>query len=66
MSWIKRRGHLTPSPAAAPAPPVQMYDPNQHTSQSVSVSHVATTGMLLPFIAVVLSWSKFFVLHLGE
>lgn len=42
MSWVKRRGHPSPSPgAAAPAastPPVQMYDPNQHSAQSVSAN----------------------------
>lgn len=39
MSWVKKRGYATPSPAApAAAPPVQMYDPNQHAvAQSVSV-----------------------------
>ncbi|XP_018571551.1 uncharacterized protein LOC108911173 isoform X2 [Anoplophora glabripennis] len=31
MSWIKRRGPSTPSPA--PGPPVQMYNPNQHSTQ---------------------------------
>lgn len=37
MSWVKRRGHTTPNPPTA-APPVQLYDPNQHAAQSVSVA----------------------------
>lgn len=38
MSWVKRRGHTTPSPGTAgTAPPVPMYDPNQHSGQTVSV-----------------------------
>lgn len=51
MSWVKRRGHTTPNPPAAGAaatPPVQMYDPNQHATQSVSVlAHLPTVGLLL-------------------
>lgn len=35
MSWIKRRGQgASPNPSSAP--PVQMYNPNQHSNLQVS------------------------------